>query len=532
MARQTSARAVRKPLAAPAGSVAQRKPPLTLPAAATLSNDLRTLAVNLTILAAIILILPVVGAQFLRNQILIEPIVVPQALQASGLTPEVAANRLWDGLQEIQKAADTAKGGVNAVPDSQRVDFSIPDSGLSIDALIYYVRQFFHVYETRISGEFRCADATCAPDGITLRLRVVREGLELVQLPQLGASTEAEYFRDAAAELLSVIDPFVALAAQSSTEPDKARVLAQRLILTAHPDAKWAHNLLGNLSMDQGRLVEAKAEYNAALAIDGGFLPALVNLGNVLRIEGDLAGARTAYKAVDMADPGNVFAALGFADLALLEGKQDDAIALLLAASRRDPLSPHYLFRAGAIEFERNNVEAARELFTDALAIDPTDTGSLSLLSVIHLLAGALASAARLYRPAAAFAPQNAEILAEPAKHLSFLQSNDDALARIDAAIALAPDSVPYRVKRAELLQQLDRPDEALAELLAVQEIAPDNADTTFLLGVIHNALGHRSDALAVFRRFIELSPEDPRAGAVALWITELERPVAESAFG
>lgn len=526
MARQTSAKTVRQPPRASAENMTSpQKRSLNLPAAASLSNDLRTLAVNLTILAAIIVILPVIGVQFLRNQVLIEPIVVPQALQGTGLTPEVAANRLWDGLNEIQETADTAKAGVTAVPDSQQVNFSIPDSGLSIDSLIYYVRQFFHAYETRISGEFRCADAGCAPDGVTLRLRIVREGLELVQLPPIGAADEAEYFRDAAAEVLAVIDPFVALAAQSRTEPEKARVLAQRLILTGHPDAKWAHNLLGNLSLDQGRFTEAKAEYNAALAIDSGFLPARANLGNVLRIEGDLAGARAAFREVETADPGNVFAAIGFADLALLDGKQDEAIALLMAASRRDPLSPYYFVRAGTIEFQRNNLEAARDHFAAALAIDPADSGSLSLLSTIHLLAGDLAAAERIYRTAADFAPNDAEILAAHATQLSFLQSNDEALARIEAAIARAPDRVPYRVRRAELLQQLDRLEEALAELLVVREMAPNNAEANFVLGLVYRALGRADEALAAFRRFQELAPGDARSRAVAIWMEDLRPP-------
>lgn len=525
MARQPNARLATKQPTSPAEPAAPRKPRLTLPAAAAHSSDIRTLAVNLTILAIIILIVPVVAVQFLRNQVLIEPIAVPPALQASGLTPEVAANRLWDGLKEIKEAADTDKGGVSAVPDSQQVDFSIPDSGLSIDSLIYYVRQFFRAYETRISGEFRCADAACVPGDVTLRLRIVREGLDLIQLPPVGDLTEAEYFRDAAAEVLSVIDPFVALAAQARSEPGKARVLAERLIRTGHADAKWAHNLLGNLSVDEDRIAEATSEYEAALALDSGFLPALANLGNVRRIEGDRDGARAAFDAVEKADPGNVFAAIGFAELALLEGKQDDAVALLLAASLRDPLSPHYLFRAGAIEFDRNNIESAKRYLEQALSIDPADEGTLALLSVIHLLAGDLEGAERVYRTAANFAPDNPEILAEHAKHLRFLRSNDEALARIEAAIARAPTRVPYRISRAELLHQLDRYEEALAELLHVLEIEPGNEDALYDLGLVYRQLGRSGDALTAFSGFLELAPDDARAGTVSIWIEELEPP-------
>lgn len=519
MARQPNARSVKKPSGAPASTPAR----LTLPAAAAFSSDVRTLAVNLAILAIILLIVPVVAVQFLRNQVLIEPLAVPTALQASGLTPEVAANRLWDGIEQIKDAADTGKGGVSAVPDSQQVSFSIPDSGLSIDSLIYYVRQFFHAYETRISGEFRCADAACTPGGVTLRLRIVREGLDFIQLPPVGDLGEDRYFRDAAAEVLSVIDPFVALAARARGEPDKARVLAERLIRTGHPDAKWAHNLLGNLSIDDGRIAEAKAQYEAALALDRDFLPALANIGNVMRIEGDRDGARAAFEAVDKADPGNAFAAAGLADLALLDGRQDDAIALLLAASRRDPLNPHYLYRAGIVAFDRSDVEAARQHLEQALAIDAAHEPSLALLSAIYMLAGDLDGAERIYRTAANLAPDNAAILAAHARQLRFLQYNDEALVRIEAAIALDPGRVPYRISRAELLQQLDRNGDALAELLRVRDMEPDNADALYDLGQVYRELNRGGDALAAFRRFTELAPDDPRAGAVAIWMEELE---------
>ena len=295
MARQAGAKpSAGAATAAPDGKAQAGKPApqrLTLTRAAGLSTDVRTLAVNLTILAVIIRVVPVIASQFLREQVLIEPIAVPEALLATGLTPEVAANRLWDGLKEVKEAAGSSKGSVTAIPDSKQVDFSIPDSGLSIDSLIYYVRQFFNAYETRIGGEFRCADPACSPAGITLRLRVVRDDMELLQLPPMGPRAEAEYFRDAAGEVMAVLDPFTAIAADAAAEPKRAQVLARRLIRSGHKDAKWAHNLIGNMLLDDNDIAGAETAYRAALALDPDFPTARTNLGNALRIKWDVAGA-------------------------------------------------------------------------------------------------------------------------------------------------------------------------------------------------------------------------------------------------
>jgi hypothetical protein len=194
----------RQPVKAkPAPDVAPKpkRPPITMPMAAAWTSDVRTLAVNVTILLAILLVVPVIVTQFWRSQVVIEPITVPDAMVATGLTPEVAAGRLWDGLEAVTDEAGTAKRSVVSIPESAKVDFAIPDSGLSIDSLVYYVRQFFNSYETRVTGEFRCADAGCAPEGQSLRLRVVSNTVELIDLPPRGAKSEARYFREAAAEV-------------------------------------------------------------------------------------------------------------------------------------------------------------------------------------------------------------------------------------------------------------------------------------------------------------------------------------------
>lgn len=528
MARQPSAKAAKSSSSSATAELAVlRKPRLTLPAAAARSTDVRTLVVNFTILAIIILIVPVVSVQFLRNQVLIEPIAVPQALQASGLTPEVAANRLWDGFKEIKEAAETAKGGVSTVPDSQKVDFSIPDSGLSIDSLIYYVRQFFHAYETRITGEFRCADPACAPEGVTLRLRIVREGLDLVELPPMGSENEARYFRDAAGEVLAVIDPFIALAAAAETDPDRAIVLARRLIRTNHPDAKWAHNLIGNQLVGKDDVPAAIDEFRAALTIDAGFIQALNNLGNALRIQGDLKGARDAFDAVVAKDKSNVFALNGYANIALAEGRPDEAIGFYLQAAKVRPLPPIFLARAASVEKALGHKDKAVGYLREALAVDPGDTLALSTLGIIYLSELNYEQAERLYRDAADYAPADASLQAAHSDMLIGIARYDEALSRADAAVELQPDNSAYGISRATALFYLQRHADAVAELKRVNDLRPDMPNVFYDLGKNYSQLGLRDDAIAAFNRFLELDPETVWRPVVEIWLTELAAPAS-----
>lgn len=495
MARKPAA----KPAAAPAAPV---RDPITLPEAAAFTSEVRTLLVNVTILLAIVLVVPVIAVQFMRSQVVLEPLAVPEQLSSTGLTPEIAAGRLWDGLEAITKSANTAKATVVSIPESAKVDFAIPDSGLSIDALVYYVRQFFHVYETRVSGEFRCADASCAPEGVTLRLRVVDDDVNLIDLPPRGDKSEEAYFRDAAAEVLSYLDPFTALAAVSTTYPARGKVLARRLIRTNHPDAKWAYNLLGGLLVDDGDVAGGIEQFNAALAIDPEFPPALANLGNALLVQQDLAGAKTAFDRVLARNKDDVYALQGYADLTLAEsGDADKAVEYLLRASKAKPLPPYYVNLAGNVMLNAGRQAEAIGYFQQALEVDPGDQLALAMLGALYGIEGKFDEAERVYRAAADFAPKNAEILADHVSLLRVTKNFDEALVKATTAVERDPENPKYHALTAKVLMDLARYDEAIVELAEAQRLRPDYPDDVFTLADILRLQGKTDEAIATYKQ-------------------------------
>lgn len=511
----------RKPAAKPAPAKPVREP-ITLPQAAAFTTDVRTLAVNISILLALLIVVPVIVMQFWRSQVVIQPIAVPDALVATGLTPEVAAGRLWDGLQAVKDDAGTAKQSVVSIPESAKVDFAIPDSGLSIDALVYYVRQFFNSYETRIAGEFRCADANCAPEGQSLRIRVVSNDVELIDLPPRGTKSEESYFRDAAAEVMARLDPFTALAAVATSDPARGKVLARRLIRSGHPDAKWAHNLLGNLLSNDGDMTGALAEYDAALAIDPDFPQALSNKGSVLLAQGDKEGARAAFERVLSRNRNDTYALAGQADLLLAEGKPDDAVMLLKRAAELRPLPPIYLNRAGSVMLGQNRMDEAEAFYKQALDMDPGDSMALATLALIYLNGERYEDAERVYRAAADFSPGNAEILNEHAGMLRTVHKFDEALERARRAIEIAPDVADYHVTAGKALQDLERYDEALAEIKEAERLTPDDPDVALALGDSYRLLDDKEAAIAAYNRYIALAPGDMLRPMAELYIKML----------
>lgn len=453
-----------------------------LPTLAALAADTRTFLVNAAVLALLVLIVPVVAVQFLQDQVIIQPFPVPDALAAQGLTPDVAANRLWDGLNEQVAVAATSKQAIAALPANQRVDFAVPDSGISIDALVHYVRHFFHAYPTRISGEFRCTDADCTPQGVSLRLRVMRDTLQVIQMPPLGDDTEAAYFAKAALLVLDRLDPFTAAAARADTDPVTALASAERLVRTGHPDAVWAANLIGNIRLDQGDAAAAVAAYRSALTLDPAFTIAAANLGGALVQSGDLGAAEAVF--ADLATRGeNKHLALGRARLALARDDLATATQHLMQAEALDPGTPTYHFLAGEAAYRAGQPDQAADFVAKALAVAPGDHGAVMLQSALHASAGNFAQAEAVLASAATAAPDTADFHGQRAMFLHILNRPAEALLAIDTALRLSPDTTAWQTIRADILLSLNRAADALAQTAPVLAAEPENAGAWLLQG-------------------------------------------------
>jgi tetratricopeptide (TPR) repeat protein len=502
-------------------------PRLHIPTLATLSSDFRTLFINTCLLLVFLLLVPVLATQFLRSQIIIEPIGVPPELVARGLTSDVASNRIWDGLHEETEAARSSKAAIAVIPNDQRVDFAIPDSGLSIDSLVYYVRQFFHNYETRIGGEFRCNDNDCAPAGMSLRLRIFSDHLNIIQLPPMGTTSEADYYRTAALQILKVLDPFTASAAQADTNADEARAIAERLILTHHPDAKWAYNLKGNLDKNEKNLDAAVADYEAALQIDPGFSLARTNLCIALVAKHDLPAAAKAFDLAATIDPNDSHLAIGRAQLARANGDSAGAVKYLLAADQTDPGTERYLLMAAQDELDAGHLVEATDFAERARVLSPGDETTLTMLALLEMQSNRFDLAETTFRRGVAFASDNANLQGQFAGILLANKKFDEALVHADLAHRLSPGTQSYVTTQGRALLALKRFGEASTHLLAAQALAPLDNSASVDLADAYSGLGRKAEASALYRQVIDADPTGPTSAIARVGLRLLNLPDA-----
>lgn len=495
---------------------------LSLPEIEAWSTTMRTVFLNALFLVAIVVVLPVLVSQFRRDQVIIETFGVPASIEEQGLSGVVVANRVWDGLHDVRVKSRTSKQSIDAIPDARQVEFSFPDSGFSIESLVFHLRRLFDAYETRISGEFVCGDKECDRAGLRLRLRVIREGVEIIDLPAMGTRSERDYFADAGAKIYELLDPFVAISALSETEPLKAATLARRLIRSRHKDAKWAHNLAGLIRMEQGDAAAGIEDFRAALALDPDFPQARTNLGEALLRSGDVAGGGAEFDAVLRKDPDNVFALEGKSMQMEATGDVDGAVAFLLKAAEAAPVDPRYLARAGKILADKERPDDAIPLLRRSLELDPGYLPAFAYLGSIYLGRNDFAGAEPIYANAADYAPEDADAQASHGRILAILHRWEDAVARYRRATTLAPDDGSYWLELGRCLTSSGKPEEALPALTTAFDLDPSNADVQMALGDVHRMAGRKAESIAAYRKFLELVPADDPMRPIAKRHVEL----------
>jgi tetratricopeptide (TPR) repeat protein len=210
--------------------------------------------------------------------------------------------------------------------------------------------------------------------------------------------------------------------------------------IALQPDYAPAYNNLGTALRASGRLTDAAAAYQHALSLREDYPEAHYNLANVLTDQGKAAEAADHFRVALQAIPGSadVHNNLGIALMA--EGRRDEAIAEFRAATAADP---------DAAKAHRN-------------------------------LADALASAHR----------------------------NDEAIAEFRAAAKLAPADGAIRYDLGSLLLELDRTEEAIQEFRVSLTLNPRSAQTHNNLGIGLATQGRMDDAIAEFRAALAIDPE------------------------
>jgi tetratricopeptide (TPR) repeat protein len=222
---------------------------------------------------------------------------------------------------------------------------------------------------------------------------------------------------------------------------------------------------------------------------------------------------------------------VGPADHLVRARRYDEAIEVLLEASRPDPENATIPYNLGCVYLVTHRLAEAITWLRRAIEVDPSFTRAHFLLGLALQQSGEDdAGAMTSYRRALALEPDLPEAHALLADLLWDNGLRHEATAWYERAAGSAPDAALRQVCRAKALSERP-PDEALAGLAQIVARDPSCGEAHLTMGQVLAEAGRFDEAIACFERAIAAAPELASAhqGLVSCKrLTQAERPWLE----
>ncbi len=253
------------------------------------------------------------------------------------------------------------------------------------------------------------------------------------------------------------------------------------------PDLILAHSTLSLVYLRQERFAEAADTAERTLELDAGDFKALLVRYQACRELGDDQRSERARRALQAA------------------GAAGDA-------ARR-------VFNEAADAYNLGDIERAQALFAEALALDEGLERARVALTQIDLREGrfelAHASAVLLLE-ARPDDPEALDLRYAAARGLGTVDALGPA---VGGLLRVDPSRIVDVEGHAADLMDAENIEAAVAMLAAAAGAVPQRPRVHYLLGLCHVRQGRDAEALADFRRFVELAPDDPDAEVARAWI-------------
>ncbi|HEX3432097.1 MAG TPA: hypothetical protein VHT03_14545 [Rhizomicrobium sp.] len=232
--------------------------------------------------------------------LVVESFSVPPDLAARGLTGEVVATRLLDGLAALQTQTVSLRASSSYANDwGSNIKVQIPDTGISIGEFNRLLHSWLG-HQTRISG-----DIYRTPLGIAVTARAGSDSSPTFTGPETAFD---ELMQKAAESVYRATQPYrFAVYLTNRDRAKEAEAAYGALIANGSPeDRAWAAVGLGNLYENIGDLDHAMAMFRRSLALRPDFLMAYNNFLTVeTTLQHDEAALATYRKLAQLAEGPN-----------------------------------------------------------------------------------------------------------------------------------------------------------------------------------------------------------------------------------
>jgi tetratricopeptide (TPR) repeat protein len=225
-----------------------------------------------------------------------------------------------------------------------------------------------------------------------------------------------------------------------------------------------AHNNLGSSLLDAGKVAEAEAQFERALAVRPNYPEALVNLG--------LCRAR--------------------------QGRTPEAVELMRRAMEIRP-TPSGHYNLANFASEAGQFDEAEKHYLAALELKPEFVEARYNLGILRAKQGRTDEAIRDYEAALALRPEYAEARLSLGALLAGQKKFDEAIAQFEVVVRARPDNADARFNLAAALEARGDWAAAAAEYDAASRLKPDDLEARFKLGVARLNQREPAAAAAVF---------------------------------
>ncbi len=287
--------------------------------------------------------------------------------------------------------------------------------------------------------------------------------------------------------------------------PSAAEWLAKAV--AAAPADRGARHELATVLREQGRAVEAEAEYQANLAAHPGWFPALLGLGLCARLRGDRAAALAHLQAAAAAQPDDPGVWLEVLSEYLDAGRLADAHAVAERLIAEHPAMQQGWLGLGRAERQAGQRAAALEAFRKGFEHCPAYPHFLIEMAVEAQALGRFAEAEAWLQQAGGHGRLAAHALTLQGEQARMAQRFEDAEALFRRAIAHGDAPVGAHGSLAQTLADLGRLPEALGVLEAAERHLGPRPDLAIRHVHLLRRAGLRDEALALARAACAAAP-------------------------
>ena len=296
-------------------------------------------------------------------------------------------------------------------------------------------------------------------------------------------------------------------------ENAKALAVAQALV-KKQPKDPSAFQILGAVHGALKDGAAARSAFERALALDPGYLPAVVALARLDLADGKPAEARARFEAAVKREPSNDLALMGLADvMAVTKAPPAEIVAVLQRAIAAKPQSVPPRIALIRLHLQENDKRAALSAAQDAAAALRDEPRILDALGRAQLAAGETNQAIETYNKLATLQPNSTQPLLRLAAVYGSRKETDKAIDVLLRAQKLAPaDATIARELALGYLMQ-GKADLAIGQAEALQKAAPKSAAGFLLEGDVYTAARQWVPAERSYRAALKA---DPAAGTAA----------------